>query len=87
MSVAQQQTIIKITPSQPQCQLQSTKTQWSSPCGSLAVSVLPRAGPSREGSLGFMSIQEEPVCALPLLTMAFPFPGTLPEGAGTIRTN
>lgn len=30
MSVTQPQTIIKITPCQPQCQVQSRKTQWRS---------------------------------------------------------
>lgn len=53
----------------------------------LGLSVLPRAGPSGEGSPGFMSIQEEPVLGLPLQTTASPFPRTLLEGAGTVRTN
>ena len=52
----------------------------------LGLSVLPKTDPNGEGSLGFMSIQEEPVFGLPLQTTASSFPRTLLEGAGPIRT-
>lgn len=51
------------------------------------VSVLPRADPSTEGSLGFMSTQEESECGLLLQTSASSFPRTLLEETGPTRSN